>query len=147
MYLNSANLIFEKAKEKNDTETLKKLGDLMEKLIFYQNMDLRMKLLGDDYYRMLFGSLEFSKHNYDSDKNEKKQEFLSFLERESKFKIVEPGIADTSFEELVKIRFRLNLLMEYVLVPQTPEFKMAIFFQVRQQSLILDDEFFECPSF
>lgn len=102
----------------------------MQKLIFYRNMDLRMKLLGDEYYRMLFGSLEYARFNYDFETGEKKQEFLFFLDRETKFQLVELGMADPSFEELVKIRFRLSFLMEYVLVPHTPEFKMIIFTQV-----------------
>lgn len=73
-----------------------------------------MLLLNDDYYQMLFGCLEYSSNNYEIETGKKKHEFLDFLERDAKFKIVDPSMNDNNFEDLVKIRFRLGLLMDFV---------------------------------
>jgi len=118
---NKTKEIFQNAKENKDYEIMLKIGRLFESLLSQGNTDLSLKLFDDIHYKLLFEALEYLPYNFDLDSGEKQQSYFNFLENEACMRSIDRNIISENFEKIVKLRFRINFFIEFVLDPKTPD--------------------------
>lgn len=111
---------FERAKTEADIDTMVKVGNLIEAIIYSCNADLNLKMFNDPLWPLVFEALEYTEDNYDPLTGTKKHSYLEFLNKGSKMKFVDKGALISGFEELVKLRFRVQFYMEYVISNKGP---------------------------
>lgn len=128
---------FEQAKTESDIETMVKIGRLIEAIISCCNADLNLKMFNDPLWPLVFEALEYTEDNYDPITGKKKHSYLEFLNNGSKMKFVDKGSLINGFEDLVKLRFRVQFYMEYVISNKgpNPEVIANHFQMVRRDSL------------
>lgn len=102
------------AEAEKDWATLMKLSQLVESLILCTNADLSLKMFGDNLWRFTFGSLEYHMNNFDSETHIKKHSYRDFLDKHTKMMIVDKTTMNENFEELVKLKFRVEFYSEFV---------------------------------
>lgn len=110
-----ARSLFDDAKSTLDIDTMVKMGRMIEALISCCNADLNLKMFSDPLWKFVFEALEYTEENYDTMTGVKKHSYLDFLQNHSKMMYVDKASLIQGFEDLVKLRFRVNFYMEYVL--------------------------------
>jgi hypothetical protein len=113
--------LFDKAKEmlriaenEEDFETLVKLSRLVESLIMSNNADLCLKMFGETHWKFTFKALEYQAVNFDIEAKLKKHKYVEFLEKKTKMMVVDKSAMNEGFEELVKLKFRVEFYSEFV---------------------------------
>lgn len=123
MFVN-ARTIFDDAKSTADIETMVRMGKMIEALISSCNADLNLKMFSDPLWPFIFESLEYTEENFDTLTGEKKYSYIHFLQNQSKMMFVDKSNLIEGFEDLVRLRFRVQFFMDYVLSNSTPNPEM-----------------------
>lgn len=110
-----ARSLFEEAKSSTDIETMVKIGKMVEALIACGNADLNLKMFSEQLWPFVFEALEYTEDNYDTMTGIKKHSYIDFLQNQSRMMFVDKSSLVQGFEELVKLRFRVQFYMEYVI--------------------------------
>jgi len=106
--------MFREAEREEDWEILMKLSQLVESLILCSNADLSLKMFGDGLWRFSFGALEYHMNNFDSETHVRKHCYREFLDKHTKMMIVDKTTMNENFEELVKLKFRVQFYSDFV---------------------------------
>ena len=104
---------------------------LFDLLFNLGNTDLTMKLFGEEGWKLVFEVLEYLPNNFDYDTLKKQHNYLSFLENESRMKVLDRNIISENFENIVKLRYRVGFFIDFVLDPKAPEQQVSHFQNVR----------------
>lgn len=107
-------MIFDLSLEEKDTITTINVARIVQELICCCNTDLSLKLFSDKHWKFTFKALEYTSNNYDQIKDEKSHEYLNFLEKETRMRVIDQEALFDGFDDLVKLRFRVMFFKDFV---------------------------------